>query len=370
MNVGIYDTEHFETTYTLIRLLDNGKNKIAIFIVADLAPALKKMLKNEGIEYEWHFLQQNKFNNSGIVYKYCNRNHIDLLFLNTISQHHLLFGLLSIFLRKTKTVLTIHDSNSFFRPQLKIGLCSFLRYAGKKLLVKKMTRFATLLVSTKVYIQQTFKPKQDIVCIPGSFFENKNYKVQPTNTCLKIVVPGSIDFKRRNYHFILQLLTHLNMRKIELVLLGGINEKNKTFLAQCKAFDSDLIKIKTYNQPFVDVEEYERQLINCDFILAPVQKFFEGESAIPEEYGVTKSSGSFFDAIRFGKPLIISADVTIPEEIEKQCIRYGSLDELIKFFADLNVEKRLQYSQISLENSMNFTLENVRKRLPPFFNNE
>ena len=367
MNAGIYDTEHFETTHALIRLLDDGNNKITIFIVADLAPALKKMVQSEGIEYEWHFLQRNKLINSFIIYRYCKRNKIDILFLNTVSQHHILFGLLCIFLKKIKTVFTIHDANSLFKPQFKLGFSSALRYAGKKLLTKNVTHFATLLSSTRQYVQETFRPKQDVICIPGSFFETEGY--QSTGTFLKIVVPGSVDFKRRNYDFILQLLGYLSQKnKIQIVLLGGRDENNKSILTQFKALNSDLVTIKTYDQPFIDTGEYETQLKTSDFILAPIQKYFEGESSIPEEYGVTKSSGSFFDAIRFGKPLLLSTDIIIPEEIEQQCIRYQSVEELARFFEDLNPEKKIQYHQMALSNALNFTVENTRKRLPMLFN--
>jgi len=368
MNAGIYDTEHFETTHALIRLLDNGKNKITIFIVADLAPVLKKMLRSEGIEYEWHFLQRNKLINSFIIYRYCKRNKIDILFLNTVAQHHILFGFLCIFLKKIKTVLTIHGANSHFKPAVKLGLSSFLRYAGKKILTKNVTHFATLLSSTKLYVQKTFQPKQEVICIPGSFFENESYPI--TDTFLKIVVPGSVDFKRRNYDFVLKLLGELNIKsRIEFVLLGGIAENNKIMLTQFKAFDSDLVKIKTYDEPFIDTGEYETQLKTCDFILAPIQKFFEDESSISEEYGVTKSSGTFFDAIRYGKPLLISADISIPEELEKQCIRYHTVQDLASFLENLNFEKKLKYSQMAVSNSLNFTLENIRKALPLFFIN-
>jgi len=366
MNAGIYDTEHFETTYTLIRLLDYGKNKITIFIAADLFPILKKMLRNEGIEHEWHLLQRNKLINSYIVYRYCKRNKIDTLFLNTVSQHHILFGFLALFLKKIKTVLTVHDANSFFNPQFKIGLQSIFKYFGKKLLLKNVTHFVTLLSSTKLYVEKTFKPEQSVFCIPGSFFEGNSYELQSTDYFFKLVVPGAVDLKRRNYSFIVQLLSNLKAQaKIEIVLLGGMAGNDQTIVKQCKSFESELVRIKIYDQFFIEVEEYERQLSTCDFILAPIQRFFEGESSIPEEYGVTKSSGSFFDAVRFGKPMIISAELTIPEEIEKQCIRYHSVNELAAFIETLNLEKKLLYSQMSLSNSSHFTLENIRKKVAP-----
>lgn len=367
MNAGIYDTEHFETAYTLIKILDTGCNKITIFTTTDLAPILRKMLGNEGADYNWFFLKRNKLINSYIIYKHCRTNKIDHLFLNTVSQHHILFGILCVILKRVKTVLTIHDANSFFKPAYKMTLRSILQYLGKKLLAKKITVFATLLSSTKQYIQETFKPKQSIVCISGSFFETESYQAQHANSTLKIVIPGSVDLRRRNYNFILELLPHLNTKnRIEIVFLGGV-ERNNKILVQFKAFNSAMVKIKTYDQLFIDTEEYERQIRTCDFILAPVQKFFQGESIVPEEYGLSKSSGSFFDAVRFGKPLIIGTDITIPEEIEKQCIRYQSVYELAAFFESVNSDNKLRYNEMALSNALNFTLENIRKRLPLFF---
>jgi hypothetical protein len=370
MNAGIYDTEHFETAYTLIKILDTSCNKITIFTLTDLAPILKKMMGNDGADYNWVLLKRNKLINSYIIYKHCRVNKIDHLFLNTVSQHHILFGILCVILKKARTVLTIHDANSFFKPTYKMTLRSVLQYVGKKLLVKKVTVFATLLSSTKQYIQETFKPKQRVVCIPGSFFETESYPVQHASSTLKIVIPGSVDLRRRNYNFILELLPHLNTKnRIEIVLLGGV-ERNNKILTQFKAFNSAMVKIKTYDQLFVDTEEYEKQIRTCDFILAPIQKFFQGESITPEEYGLSKSSGSFFDAVRFGKPLIVSADIMIPKEIQKQCIRYHSVYELAAFFEGVNSDNKLQYNKMALSNALNFTLENIRKRLPLFFDNQ
>ncbi len=362
MNIAIYDTEHFETTYTLIRVFADESNTVAVFTTEEMAIVLRKMLgeKNSGVN--WILFSSKDVANIRRIYSYCRKQRVQYLFLNTVNYHHLLFGLLALRLKPTKTIVTVHDANSFYRPKLMFHWRSIARAIGKKLLANTADAFATLLTSTKKYIQDNFAISKPIISIPGSFYEE--HKLEASDEWPVIAISGSVDVKRRNYQQVFDLLEELEDVEIEFVLLGAAkDEQGKQIINKLETWASEKLKITTYNDKFVDEEEFNKQLRRCDFVFAPLQKTFNEESTLPEEYGLTKSSGSFFDAVRFGKPLIVSSDITIPQELVGQCIFYKSAKELAAFLTTLTPEEKNLLIKKAVENSGKFALKRIQEQV-------
>src|SRR6266540_4432714 len=110
MQIVIYDTEHFETTYALIRIFDTPQNNITIFTTVEMSILLKQMLSEKAGCYSWMIKDKRSYTFD--LYKYCRRKKASHLFLNTVSYHHIFFAILCFFLRQTKSILTIHAANS------------------------------------------------------------------------------------------------------------------------------------------------------------------------------------------------------------------------------------------------------------------
>ncbi|HEU4471420.1 MAG TPA: hypothetical protein VFR58_10065 [Flavisolibacter sp.] len=368
MNIAIYDTEHFETAYTLIRILDVSSNRLTLFFPKEMADQLKPMFGDRSGSFEWVYLERGNQTNWLLIHSHFRRNRCELLFLNTVAHHHLFFALLCRRLRPASTVLTLHQVNGFFEPSFSFSPRSVLQYAGKKLLAREVSAFAVLLSTTKDYIKEHQLTKKQVFILPGSHFEHETSGGNAGKRLL-IAVPGSVDLKRRQYNDLLQtlLLLREGPAKLHFVILGGAAEsRSREMLASLNRSSSSFASVKVYDGKFVEQLEYDRVLSGCDFVLAPLsEQFYEG-SAEPERYGLTKSSGCFFDAVRFGKPLILPAHLTIPPELKKQCIVYKEPGHLAALLSNMTDEERLAYSQSAVANAQQFRLHILRKSFSSF----
>ncbi len=45
MNIGLFETEHFEGIYPVVRLFDNGQNKLTLFVYEQSHTPLSYLLK-------------------------------------------------------------------------------------------------------------------------------------------------------------------------------------------------------------------------------------------------------------------------------------------------------------------------------------
>jgi glycosyltransferase involved in cell wall biosynthesis len=367
MEIVIYDTEHFETTYAIIRIFDVAKNTITIFANNETAFVLKQMLKEDAQRVNWIIKSKKDYSYAIQLYKYCNKKEVTHLFLNTVSYHHIFLGLVCLFLKKTNSILTVHAANSFFDPKIEFSTRSIARFIGKKLLAVTVSSYVTLLSSTKKYIEQKYKINKPVYCIPGGVFEpNKNFVLNKAHgKSVKLVVPGSIDRYRRNYHQIFELAKELEAKKqhCEVVLLGAaIGSYGKYITDLCSKTALQYVSIHFYSS-FISAEEFSLQLKSCDFVFLPLEKFCRKHGEQTEEYGLTLCSGSFFDAIRFAKPILLPDNVNLPEELIQQCIRYNSCNNLGEMLARLTSAEKEHYQQRAINNSLNFTLPAVRASL-------
>jgi glycosyltransferase involved in cell wall biosynthesis len=369
MKIGIYDTEHFETTVTLIRILDTNETSIILFITPGIATALNALEPGITGRHTIVLLQQGHPLNAYRIYRYCRKHQTDILFLNTVAFHHFVFGALLRLLKKTRVALTIHDANSFFQPQATPGIRNFLRARGKRWLAKNVHYYITLLSSIRTYIQEQFHPAQPVFVVPGSVYAEQNEGA--SGNSLVIVVPGSVDPARRDYSILFQALALLKEqpRSLEFVILGGTKDAAANqIIMRCREFEGENLVVSAWDDAFVSQQEYDRQLARADFIYLPLQTNFYFESAMPEKYGLTKSSGVFFDAVRFGKPLLLPSQVHVPEELKQQSIVHHSAGELASFLLHVSGEQLQDISRRARENAAEFSLETVREKLASLIN--
>lgn len=367
MKIAIYDSEHFETTYTLVKAFSLAQHHLTLFVTAEVAVSLRELLtKEEASLIDWVLLERAKIKNTAILYRYCRKEKVDVLWFGTISHHYLLFGVLARMLRKAKTILTIHDANSFFKPAPFHSLRGSLNYTGKKLLAASINGYSTLLTTTKQYIENNFSPSGQVSCIPGSFFTGITKPFPNDINSLVMVVPGSVDTKRRNYTSLFALAEQWQSqnRKLEVILLGGARDAAaRSILQQLDKLSTPALKFTIYSQAHISQEEYDRQLTRCDFVFAPLQEKFAEDSALPEQYGLTKSSGCFFDAVRFGKPLLLPAEICLPDELAPQTIVHATHSELVHFITHLTSEKFSRIQTAAINNAKRFTVDIIATQI-------
>jgi hypothetical protein len=368
MNFVIYDTEHFETTYALIRLLENHGNKITVFTNEKTGEVVKGMLKEDAGKIAWVIRKKNNFSFVLDLYRYCKKNKTSWLFLNTVSFHHALFAALCFALKKTHTVLTIHAVNSFFSPKTGLTFKSYIRFSGQRWLSKTVSGYAVLLTSIAKYMTETYSIRKPVYCLPGGVYEGGTaVSNEIVEADLHLVVPGSIDEHRRDYAQVLELAFQLEarQRKTRISLLGAAKgEYGKEIIESCKRASLRFVDFHFYPGDFVDEKEYEKQLTGCDFVFIPLKDKFLKQDGREEEYGLTICSGSFFDAVRFAKPMIVPAYIEMSKELQPQCIPYTSLKNLADMLATATKVQRENYASVAAANSRNFSVEAIRPTLP------
>lgn len=362
----IYDTEHFETTYALIRILDKEEIQLAIFTTSKMEFVLKEMLGDSSSRYLWNTCKKSNLWFAVKLYHYCSIQKVSHLFLNTVSYHHIYFGVLCGLLRNTKSILTIHNANSFFNPKFQFRSRSIIQFLGKKSLKLTANAYATLLESTKQYIREKYKPRQPIYVLPGGVNETVLTNKTQKESAIVLLVCGSIDEFRRDYNRVFELAYELEQRRTtcEIVLLGSATgQYGKDIIMRSLNWVGSFVSLKVYTSHFVSTSEYEMQLKQCHFIFHPLNRIIHVPDRQPEEYGISSSSGSFFDAIRFAKPILLPSEIQLPIEIAAQCVCYCSIQELADFLNTLSETKMEQLQSKAQKNSLNFTVGAVRKRL-------
>lgn len=368
MHVGIQESEHFEGVYPVIRLFDNGHNQLFLFVNRFVQEKLQDLLGTESKHYHWVVQEEGES-----TLQYCRRmrdlivtHKIQLVYLNTISKHHLWYALCLPFSR-ARIILTVHDVNCLFTATPGWTARSLVQYLGKKWLRNKVSAFNTVADTVKPYLQRLCRTDQEVYTIPGAVYESAAIPpvaLPPMN----IVVPGSIDFKRRDYQKVLELAGLLKQDPVKIILLGGgQSDYAKTIWHQCAT--SGLTNLVWFEQELVSQESFDQWLNQAHFIWVPSVVETQICDGIPEVYGITKSSGNIFDIIKHARPFLYPEALVIPEELNASGYRYSSIDALAEWIRKIP-DDPISYTPMltaALEASAAFTISRLRARFSALF---
>ena len=116
MNIGIFETEHFEGAYPVIKLFDNGINAITIFTYEKPFRQFNFLFKENMNKYEWIVKKESESKNNFIykIYREVKKRNIELLYLNTISNNFHSYVLMIKMLKRVRIIVTIHSINDYF----------------------------------------------------------------------------------------------------------------------------------------------------------------------------------------------------------------------------------------------------------------
>ena len=369
MKLGIQETEHFEGVYPVIRLFDNGHNIIYLFVNQETADRLYDLLGEDAKRYMWVIRLTNES-----TWSYCKRmidiiktDEISFLYLNTVSMHHVVYAWMLYRLPQLQTVLTVHDVNCLFHDKPGLSPRSIIKYIGKRLLSKRVNAFNTVSETVKAYLDSESGGSRPIFTVPGAVYEEE-LPVTPIDEIIKIVIPGSIDRRRRNYEMVFELLTLTLDMPVQFILLGGGDDDYaRSIWLRCSALKTD--RISWYETRIVDQEVFDMWMDNCHFVWVPSVVETSICDGIPEVYGITKSSGNIFDIIKHAKPFIVPRSLEIDPVMESSSFRYEKLTE-IKDYLNFIITHKAAYHEkaIAAQNvSGSFTIEAIRKKQYPLF---
>jgi len=371
MKVAIFETEHFETAFTVIRLFDLPGNKITIYTSKETFNRLNDLLLDDTYRFNWEILPgSNRLHLFIFLYKKLRKPDTDILWLNTVTNNHWLWATLLRVIDFKKIVLTVHDINCLFESRSSFSFRNAVVHWGKKRLIKRVNEFNVIADTMISYLKDHVGDKK-IYCIPGAIFAGRN-SVQSPQGRLQIVVPGSIDQKRRNYDEVFELATLADLGKLALkiILLGGCSrEYGITIVNRAQEFRSEFCQIVSYHADVVSQDEFDRQMDAAHFVFIPSVIHTKICGNIPEEYGKTKSSGNIFDVVKHAKPFIAPAALTIPINLQTSCFKYDHPADILDFLKKI-ISRSGDYDvwqANALKNSLQFTLEKVRRKNSELF---
>ena len=245
-------------------------------------------------------------------------------------------------LRHKKIYITTHFVIGFKYHSPFTFLQKVDRLLWKKLLDRSKGFFVFSSLVKKELEKETDK---EVYFAPNATFNFKTPQKDKRNRIIKIIIPGRVDLRRRDYNWITGLEKFDNLY---INFLGRPYDKN-SFLSAIKIEEKGYIQNFLNNDNFIPTDKFNEEIESCDILFAPIKKLKNRQRAID------RNLGALFDAIRYGKPLILPSHQPIPDEIKGSAIIYEdteSLNELLNKLSDK--EYLYEIKNKAIENSKSF----------------
>lgn len=374
MKIGIFETEHFEGSYPVIRLFDNGVNKIIIFTNEATFRQFRYLFANDLNRYEWivQGANESKYHFIRRIYQITRQRKLDLLYLNTISNNFIIYAGMIALLRKTRIVVSLHAINNYFRFKTALSLRRWVRHIGKRALIKVTKEFNVVSDTMVSYLKNKLPAGRIVHNVPGAIFDPRQHQNQAPviQNSICMVVPGSIDSRRRDYDTVLEFLKHGKHLPVKVILLGAFaSSHGDEIKKKCIQYAATHDNLLFYDHNTVDQPEFDRvmNLAHIVFMPSVINTIMVDE--ISETYGVSICSGNIFDIIKHAKPFLVPRELIIPASLATSAITYNRVQDIIEYIGSLLQEpdRYPALLQQALRNSGEFTIEKVRARNPTLF---
>jgi hypothetical protein len=373
MKTGIFETEHFEACYPVIKLFDNGQNEITVFAYEPAWEQLRHLFRDEPKKYQWIVKPEAKSKSIFIrdMYREIKRKKISLLYLNTVSNNFIFYALLVLLLPKTRVILTIHTINSQFEFKPSLSPRRIIRYIGKRILLSVVKEFNVIGMTLVAPLEKKLGKSKKVYCVPGAVFEETNcQQTQPPITHrVNIVIPGTVDGRRRDYEQALAFVCLLEQKQVSatITFLGRFYEEYGTgILKKIKGLKLKHTQLNYYDRETVAQPEFDRVLNDAHLVFIPSVLTTVIEDDVREIYGTTMSSGNLFDVVRHAKPFIVPGPLKIDAFLERSCFRYNNIEDISGFVIMIKSDPA-KYNALleeALQASRNYTIQKIRERNP------
>ncbi|WEK34469.1 MAG: hypothetical protein P0Y53_18435 [Candidatus Pseudobacter hemicellulosilyticus] len=376
MRIGLFETDHFEVTHTLLRLFDNGTHELTLFVYDYSWRQLQYLLEEQparNLSVIVRAPEESRRQFIARMQQETGQRQLDLLLLNTVADNYLHYAAMVSKLRPRRILLTLHDIHQFLDTPPGLSLRSWASYLGKRWLLKNIQELNVLAAPMQTYLQQRL-PAKTIHLLPGAFFEGTSYRepAMPVEQLLRLVVPGSVDPRRRDYEQVFTLLEAARVKgfAIEITLLGAFTgEEGANLLQRCQDYAAKYDNLKFFGKETVHQSRFDQLMQEAHLVFTPSVIHTRMEGKVEEVYGLSITSGNLADCIRYARPWLIPAALQTPEDREPAIIRYTAPDDLPGLLKSLQ-EEPARYAallQRALTVSRTYTLENIRQQNPDLF---
>jgi hypothetical protein len=373
MNIAIIEKGHFEVLYTLLKLFDKDGTRITIFIDDSSYKQMEFFLQKEMKKYQW-IRQGNQPNRSFInsIFEHLKKTDYQLIYINTIADNFIKYAILLKKIYEKKVILTLHEIKGFFHYPKSLNMRHIIRSIGKKRLITIAPAFNVLSETLVPLLRQELKNEKTIFIIPGALFEQENFIAQEylEGETVRIVIPGSIDTRRRNYDLVFEFLekaksANLNVR---ITLLGSFRKNySEPIHKKCIHYPRLNNNLHFYETDIISQKEFDREMKEAHFIWMPLNQHAAVTDGVKEEYGISISTGNTGDVIRYAKPFFAPSYLPIDIALEKGCCRYTNTTEIINKLQQLNSLEYKRLQNEALGASLHYTKEKIMERNKSLF---
>lgn len=262
---------------------------------------------------------------------------------------------------KPTKILVCHKINTFFRPYRSIKSSSsfydsilfklkLFKFYLKRNSVKNLLReidFIAVDNERLLEVYNSLKLLKPCLVFPFGVrsFKSKNLQNEP----LKIIVPGSVSEKSRDYDILLEALKLLKTKRLlEVELLGKVDKE--TIIKKIKSFSKFNIRI-TYHTSFINQKVFDAKMLSSDFLVLPIQKNMS-YGPIKEDSGYTTISGNINDIIRYGLPAIAPDYYPLSSSLKKIVETYTDTQGLSQKIDEWIASKKYQLLKNKMDNSL------------------
>lgn len=374
MRIGIFDTEHFEVSYTVIRLFDNGVNQITVFTDAATFRQFEYLFGKDLHRYQWVIqgAQESKYRFLFTMYKLVRQQRMELLYLNTISNNFIVYAGIIAGLRKTRTIVTLHAINNHFRFKPALSFRRWIRHTGKRTLIAVTREFNVISDTMVSHLKSKLPAHKQVHNLPGAVFDRQQqvHPSQAIHDSIHIVVPGTVDPRRRNYDTVLELLEQSRHLPVRITLLGAFAQPyGNAIRSACSRYAATHNNLVFYNTATVDQSEFDRVMQEAHLVWMPSVIDTVLVDDIPETYGISICSGNVADVIKHAKPFLAPAGLTLPGNLAGSAVTYNNVTDIVRFLETLR-QSPARYEELlqqAVHNSGYYTIEKVRAQHPTLF---
>lgn len=299
----------------------------------------------------------------------------DLLILTTIEAEFDPFLLENVSVPK---LVVLHSANFYFRKELLGGVCNPKAFLKRIHLIVKgqwhkrskwmneMDGFIFGHDIVAAYVRKKYPEWQHkrMLAIPFSPFLNKKSN-SSSDERIKIIVPGTLNTRARDYRPMLEALGRLRSVKglpdVDIIFLGRPTGRNGNILAKrFRDLSKSNFTVRIYHEE-LSFSEYEAQLLDSDFMILPLRRkscYFSSSERLNETY----FSGTVYDMVKAAKPALMPMGSPLPPGIDELTKRYSDAVELYDILLDWIKNKSYQNLDSSILKH-EFSLENLAEMI-------
>jgi glycosyltransferase involved in cell wall biosynthesis len=367
MKVAIYETVHLDWIIPYAELLSEEDISVSFITSASFKDDLQVILAEKNPGYTWYFIDSGGGYMAFFkkIYSVLNSVDYDVVILNSVDSRLLILFMILVLSRPQRILVNLHDINNFFKIKPSRKIRTNVRSIGKKLLMLLADGYIVNAATMREYILKNQFTKKPVYWLPPVHYKpsSNDKKTTFVNT---IVIPGTIDQRRRDYDLVLEVIQELLKYKVTVkwILAGKpMEDYGVNIIEKAKKLNNLGADISFYNE-IIPENQFQQIIAASSLILSPLISTTTIHDGIVEVYGESKGSGNVYDAIRHAKPLIIPSTVTVPEEIISSCIKYNSKDNLVEQLLELlnNYSTFSSYTQNAARNSQKFRKEKIKNK--------